>query len=138
MEKLLPWFALKRIPGVGNHIFKLLLERFNNPASVFESTIEDLLRVSGVTPDLARTILTHQAPDSLKKEVEDVYKKGYHIVTLSDEDYPRLLFEIHDPPPFLYVYGSIDSSIKNIAVVGSRQSTTYGIKTTHRLCKDLV
>jgi DNA processing protein len=137
MEKFLPWFALKCIPGVGNHIFKLLIERFNNPASVFESSIEDLLFVSGVTPDLARTILSHQMPDSLKKEVEDVYKKGYHIVTLSDEDYPRLLLKIHDPPPFLYVFGSIDSSIKNIAVVGSRQSTTYGIKTTHQLCKDL-
>ena len=138
MEKLLPWLALKRIPGVGNHIFKLLIERFKTPGLVFEASIDELLSINGITLALAKTILTNQTSDIIKKEIDDVYKKGYHIVTLSDDNYPSLLLKIHDPPPFLYVFGSIDSSIKNIAVVGSRKSTSYGMKTTKQLCEELV
>jgi DNA processing protein len=37
----------------------------------------------------------------------------------------------------LYVSGSLDGSSKNIAVVGSRNPTAYGISTTQKLCADL-
>lgn len=137
MEKLLSWFALKRILGVGNHIYKLLIEHFNDPSMVFESSIDELTSINGISPKLAGTILNHKKSDALKKEIEDVYKKGYRIITLCDDDYPSLLLKIHDPPPFLYVFGSIDSSINNIAVVGSRKPTGYGMKTTRQLCKEL-
>jgi DNA processing protein len=51
--------------------------------------------------------------------------------------YPPLLKEIPDPPPFLYVSGTLDGSPKNIAVVGSRNPTAYGISITQKLCADL-
>jgi DNA processing protein len=47
------------------------------------------------------------------------------------------LREIPDPPPYLYVSGNLDGSPKNIAVVGSRNATDYGISTTQKLCADL-
>jgi len=56
---------------------------------------------------------------------------------MADTNYPALLLQIPDPPPFLYVYGFLDKSINNIAVVGSRSATEYGIAIAKRLCRDM-
>ena len=138
MEKVLAWFKLKSVPGIGNHLCKRLLERFCSPERVFEASQADLLEVDGLTPRLAAAIKSHRIPAAVQKDIELVMQKGYDIITQADDDYPPLLLQIPDPPPFLYVYGRLDSSIANIAVVGSRNATSYGISTTKRLCRDLV
>lgn len=137
MERLLPWFALKSVPGVGNYLFKRLIDRFKSPQLVFEASQEDLLTVNGMSPRIVSAIKQHKTPERVKKDLELAIQKGYLIVTISDPDYPPLLLQIPDPPPFLYVYGSLDRSIKNVAVVGSRNATGYGIATTKRLCSAL-
>jgi DNA processing protein len=134
---ILPWFTLKSVPGIGNHLFKRLIIRFNSPGLVFEASQEDLLEVEGMTPRLVAAIKRHKLPESAQKDFDLVLQKGYKIVTMSDPDYPPLLLEIPDPPPFLYVFGRLDNSIKNIAVVGSRNATSYGVSTAERLCMDL-
>jgi len=137
VENILPWFVLKSVPGIGNHLFKRLIDRFNSPENVLEASGKDLLEVEGITPRLIAAVKQHNIPDSVKKDLDLVMNKGYKIVTMSDTDYPPLLLQIPDPPPFLYVFGSLNGSFKNIAVVGSRNATSYGISTTKRLCKDL-
>lgn len=137
MDKVLPWFALKSVPGIGNHLFKRLISRFDSPEIVFESSMQNLLQVEGMTPRLVSSIKQHKIPEQVKKDLDLALQKGYKIVTMSDLHYPSLLLQIPDPPPFLYVFGNLDNSIKNIAVVGSRNATTYGISTTKQLCMDL-
>jgi DNA processing protein len=137
VENILPWFVLKSVSGIGNHLFKRLIDCFNSPENVFKASGKDLLEVEGITPRLIAAIKHHKIPDSVKKDLDLVMKKGYKIVTMSDTDYPPLLLQIPDPPPFLYVFGRLKDSFKNIAVVGSRNATEYGISTTRRLCKDL-
>jgi len=137
MKTLFPWFALKGVSGIGNHLFKRLLDRFSSPSLVFEAPQEDLLQVKGITPRIVAAIKAHNIPEPVKKDFDLVMKKGYQIVTMSDPAYPFLLLQIPDPPPFLYVFGNLCNSIKNIAVVGSRNATSYGISITKRLCEEL-
>lgn len=137
MEKLLPWFTLKSISGVGNHLFKRLIKRFGSPELVFQAPQDKLFAVEGMTRPVASAVLNHKIPDYAKKELDLVAQKGYKIITMLDDAYPSLLLRIPDPPPFLYVSGHLDNSINSIAVVGSRNATDYGISTTKRLCADL-
>ncbi|MBL7179354.1 MAG: DNA-processing protein DprA [Pseudomonadota bacterium] len=137
MENVLLWFKLKSVPGIGNHLFKRLINRFGSPEHVFEASQQDLLEVDGMTPRLAAAIKGHRIPEMVQKDIDLLIQKGYDIITQADDDYPPLLLQIPDPPPFLYVYGSLDSSLGAIAVVGSRNATSYGISTTMRLCRDL-
>lgn len=137
MEKLLPWFTLKSVPGIGNHIFKRLIDSFKSPASVFEASHNSLGKVEGMTQKLAKEIKRHKTPDQVKRELDLIMQKGYRIVTLTDSDFPLLLRQIPDPPPFLYVLGCLKNTIRNMAVVGSRNATSYGISTTKRLCANL-
>jgi len=134
MEKLLPWFTLKSVPGIGNHIFKRLIDSFKSPASVFEASQKTLCKVEGMTQRLANEIKRHKTPDRVKRELDLILQKDYQIVTLTDSDFPPLLLQIPDPPPFLYVLGCLKNTIRNMAVVGSRNATSYGISTTKRLC----
>ncbi|MDP3285240.1 MAG: DNA-processing protein DprA [Desulfobacterales bacterium] len=137
MENILPWFALKSVPGVGNLLFKRMINRFKSPEAVFGASCDELTQIEGVSDRLATAIIKHRAPEHVKKEVDLIAEKGFRIVTMSDPDYPPLLLEIPDPPPFLYVSGILDRSSNNIAVVGSRNATDYGISMTKRLCADL-
>ena len=137
MEKLLSWLALRSVPGIGNHLFKRLIDRFNSPDRIFHASEDDLLGVEGISQRLATAIRRHHTPDSVRRELELAEKKGYQIVTMSDPNYPPLLLQIPDPPPFLYVFGNLGNTAKSIAVVGSRGATRYGISVTFGLCRQM-
>jgi DNA processing protein len=137
LDSLIPWFHLKSVPGVGSLLFKRLLDRFHSPKHVLQASIAELLQVEGVSRRLAATIRGFQTPANVNAELELLAKTGYRVVTMTEADYPQLLREIPDPPPFLYVYGRLSSSADKIAVVGSRNATGYGVTTTRNLCADL-
>ena len=60
------------------------------------------------------------------KRVEEFH---CHVVTQEDAEYPELLRQIYDPPIVLYVKGTLAPQDKNgVAIVGSRQTTHYGIE----------
>ena len=137
MENKLPWLALKSVPGIGNLLFKRLLERFGSPQAVLQAKPGDLSRVAGMTDRLAEKIRRHRIPDWIKADLDLADRKGYRIVTYTEADYPALLREIPDPPPYVYVCGRITGIGRSIAMVGSRNATDYGIQTTLRLSRDL-
>jgi DNA processing protein len=137
MDKLLSWFCLKSVPGIGNHLFKRLIKHFNLPDSVFQASARELLQVEGISARQVAAIQNFKTPDSVKRELARVDQKKIKVTTLTDPGYPALLREIPDPPPYLYVSGNLDGSPRNIAVVGSRNATGYGISTTQKLCADL-
>lgn len=58
---------------------------------------------------------------------ESVREKGIGFVTLSDEEYPKRLKEIPDPPYGLFVKGRLpDGDCPSVAVVGARECSEYG------------
>lgn len=137
MDSIRPWFYLKSVPGVGNLLCKRLIERFKSPENVIQASDQALLQVSGLTVRHVAAIKNHKMPDSVDAELALAASKNYRIVTLTDSSYPRLLRQIPDPPPYLYVYGQLDSDSANLAVVGSRNPTGYGLTTTRSLCESL-
>jgi len=138
MENLLPWFQLKSTPGVGNLIFKRLIDAFDTAQAAMAAPRKVLTRIDGVSEGLATAIKQTRLPDSAESEIKRVDQLGFRIVTLADNDYPALLLEIPDPPPFIYVYGNLPMHVNNIAIVGSRHATQYGLSTTKHLSRDLV
>lgn len=137
MDNIRPWIKLKSVPGVGNLLGKRLIDHFKSPQNVFQASDEELLQVDGVTGRHLSAIKTHKIPQSVEAELDLVDRRGYQIVTLTDSNYPQLLRQIPDPPPFLYVSGRLNRSPVKIAIVGSRNATGYGIRTTKALSSDL-
>lgn len=56
----------------------------------------------------------------------------------TDENYPKRLLEIKDPPEKLYVEGNVDLlNSDSIAIVGTRKYTQYGKRCTERFANQL-
>jgi len=131
------WFALKSVPMVGNVTFRRLLENFGTPELAFRASEEQLGRVKGISSAAAAAIKTYDYRPFAEQECEKVTRSGARVVTYVAEDYPKVLLEIPDPPPYLYVKGELRSAETAVAVVGSRRASTYGILTTTRLATEL-
>ena len=137
MEDILQWLSLKSVHGIGNHLFKRLIQRFESPLAVFHAPVKDLLTIPGVSQRVVDSIKNHSTPAWIQSEYQRTTEKGFRIVVMTDAEYPPLLREIPDPPPFLYVSGSLNKIDPAISVVGSRNATRYGIDTTQELCLQL-
>ena len=131
------WLALKGVSGVGNHLYKRLIERFSTPDKVFAATDVDLTGVEGVSQRLARAIRAQRVDAAVREEIKRAQDLGCRIVTFNDPDYPSLLRHIHDPPPYLYVRGHLTASENKIAVVGARKASGYGMASARRLAGEL-
>ena len=75
--------------------------------------------------------------ESLFKELKERIKCSY--VTLLDEDYPKQLKQINNPPFVLYYYGDLSlTHHKSIGVIGMRKPNDYGKEVTQTIVKQLV
>ena len=55
-----------------------------------------------------------------------------------DAEYPERLKHIYDPPPILYVNGTLlPQDEAAVALVGTRRTTYYGIQACQRLAYEL-
>lgn len=115
-----------------------LLQRFGSPEAVFHASFKDLCDVERVGVRVARAIKDFQDRAWVEEEMARMEGLGVFLVGLGQERYPPALASIPDPPPFLYVKGEILPEDKvAVAIVGSRAASQYGLKTTHRIARDL-
>jgi DNA processing protein len=66
--------------------------------------------------------------------------RGLRFVGRSEPGYPRLLRELHDPPPGLFLRGSADVELLSepaVAIVGARMCSSYGGQVARMLGREL-
>ncbi len=137
MDTLLPWFTLKAVPGIGPHLFKRLWEHFASPAAVLAASPADLEAVPGVSRRLAMAILRQREAPEARAEIQAARAAGVRILPLDHPEYPGLLRQVPDPPPWLYVRGALTPLALPIAMVGARTATGYGLATAQGLAAHL-
>ncbi|HEY0737990.1 MAG TPA: DNA-processing protein DprA, partial [Herpetosiphonaceae bacterium] len=75
----------------------------------------------------------------LEAEHERVTAAGVRLISRDDPDYPPLLAQTSNPPFLLYVRGTLTELDRwSVAVVGTRQASTYGKEVTRKLVAGLV
>ncbi len=137
-QETLFWLSLRQVPGVGNVIYNRLIKKFHSPEKVFHASPEELKKIEGLRSQTIEAIVAFKDNDWAKKELDQIEKKGITFVTIQDERFPRNLKEIYDPPPFLYVKGELrEEDNLSLAVVGSRNASSYGKEMTKRLSRTL-
>ena len=138
MQDLYHWLALSLAPGVGSVLFKRLTESFGSPEGVFKAPPTKLARVEGLGPKVVESLRRFDWKSRVEKELRWAENIGAHIVTWEDVEYPPNLKNIYDPPPLLYILGSLlPRDQMGVAVVGSRNPTTYGRAAAERISMGL-
>ena len=128
------YIALNMIDHVGPVRVKRLLERFGQPQAILAAGARELMQVEGVGPEVAKAITAWQSQADLDGELKRIADFGARVLTLDDPEYPANLRQIYDPPLALYVKGTLEPRDKHaIAIVGSRQTTYYGLECARKL-----
>ena len=130
------WLRLGLIPRLGPVAFRKLLSRFGSPENVLGANSAAIAEVIG--PDLTAAVAA--GPDSglLAACLEWATDDNNRLLTLADDDYPRTLLEISDPPPLLYLKGRCDLlQGEAIAIVGSRSATPQGVSNAEAFAREL-
>lgn len=131
------WVVLSMAAGIGPVRFQHLLEICGGARQAWQAT--DLeLAAAGLerrTAESLRRLRARTSPESVAARLATL---GIRALTLLDDDYPGLLRQVADPPPVLFVRGRLTPHDGlTVALVGTRQATTYGQAVAQRLARDL-
>src|SRR5882672_3810583 len=125
------------VRGLGLRSANTLIKHFKDPERVLDSNRNEL-EAQGVPPEVADAVLSPQSAVRAEEEWARALALGVRIVDITDPAYPPLLREIFDPPIILYIRGKKwDAELPQLAVVGTRRPTGYGINCAERLAEDL-
>jgi DNA processing protein len=127
------WVGFNIVPGIGPARLGKLLDHFGDPETAWHAPSLELAR-AGLDRKSLQNLLAMRAKLDLEAEMRRLEDVGAHVLTLRDDNYPRLLRQINLPPPVLYVKGSyLPEDDWSIAVVGTRRAKTYGREVTRYL-----
>lgn len=133
------WVAFSSIEEIGSRTIEKLYQHFNDIEKAFNCNKSDLKQIEGLNKNLAEKFLTKRDKLNPDKCLEEVTNRGIKILTLEDENYPKLLREISNPPAVLYYKGNLNrcNFDRNLAVVGSRKASTNGKQSLKRIIDEL-
>ncbi|MEL6228269.1 MAG: DNA-processing protein DprA [Cyanobacteria bacterium J06627_3] len=134
------WLAWSQIKDVGPVLIKRLHGRFGCLALAWQAPPAELLTVDGIGLVMADRIGGLRSQLNPQQLLDQHEAQSPHFWTPADPDYPRLLWEIPDPPPILYYRGPLrpnQSSTITVGIVGTRRPSPYGRRWTQRLSSHL-
>ncbi|MDD5134215.1 MAG: DNA-processing protein DprA [Phycisphaerae bacterium] len=127
------WLKLVRSQGVGARIFIRLLKHFGSVDAILGASAYALAKVNGIGSVTAEQICRSRDSFDADKEIELAERLGVWIINFEDERYPAALKKIYDPPPVLYIKGTVvKSDSLAVAIVGSRRCSHYGSEQASR------
>ncbi len=133
--------ALNSVEGVGSTMFKKLIDEFKSASVFFELSIRDLEKILKEKKPLFiklkkdRSLLLEKAKNEVAKHKE----ASIEIFPYESPKYPKLLKNINNPPPLIYLNRPINLNKKRIvSIVGTRNPTSDGLKATEQLIQQLI
>ncbi len=136
-DTTLAFLTLLSAKGLGPRKIKLLLEHFGSATTILAADKTALAEVEGFGDVTIRAIEEAKKKDWASKELERANKLNIHLVHLEHDSYPDALKHIYDPPPLLYVRGTLPTSDRAVGIVGTRDASDYALKFTEALAQDL-
>jgi len=132
------YIALNMMEKVGPVGVRSLAAALGSVADIMQAPCDALMSARGVGPELSKAIVTQRERVDPGAEEEKAAQIGARLVTPIDEQYPRSLLEIHDPPLALYVRGELRHRDRHaVAVVGTRRPTHYGRDTAECISREV-
>ena len=117
---------LLSVAGIGKSRLEKLKTAFGDAKSAWYAKADQLTQARVLNERELDAFLRQRLLLNPDKTVAAWQASGIKICSIGDADYPKLLGQCYDPPPYLFYRGRIQSEAVCLAVVGSRHSTPYG------------
>jgi DNA processing protein len=120
------WVGFNLVKGIGAVRLQGLRDHFGDLALAWQAP-QDTLKAAGLSGKLAERVVQVRSDVDLEKYLERLNNRGIEILIWDDALYPPRLKEIDQPPPVLYLRGTLISEDHwAVAVVGTRRVSAYG------------
>ena len=132
------WLRLVSVKGLGPETIQKLLTKYSKPGRIFKTSKEELTELSYISYKLAGNILENQKEEFIENQLALLEKHNVRLLSILDDEYPRLLKYSYNPPIVLYIKGELllDDDLV-FAVVGTRKPTQYGKIAVRRIVPKL-
>lgn len=128
---------LNELKGVQMKDKRMLIEYFKNPKNIYEASRLDLPEEYKDNENIAKALNNKDLRES-QKILEESQRNNIKVLTIDDPRYRAEAKFFEKSPLVLYYKGRIRSKSKNIAVVGTRKATEYGIKVVEIVCAEYI
>lgn len=138
IKKIKAWLQLLAAPEIGNAKAIKLTEELGEPVEFIGKP--DVFAEIETLPVPAREFLSNPPePEAWGRTRKLIEKFEIRFVSILDDQYPSLLRNIFDPPPFLFYRGNLrkDDLRRTIAIVGTRKASPYGKQMTQQIGEKL-
>ncbi len=137
-EKDKYWIWLSIFKDLKNKTIQELIKKFGTIEEIYKAKKKELLTVNGINEDIADQMTNEIYKRKTYKYQKCMEKNNIDIISIESEEYPNILRQIYDMPIYLFVKGnkSILNGM-NIAIIGCRQATNYGIETAKNIAYKL-
>jgi DNA processing protein len=135
-EELLASLALNDLAGFGPVRFRILIETFGGARGALEAS-SAWATVPGLDLPAESLADLDAARGRAAADAELAQRHGTSILLAHAGSYPAMLRTITNPPPVLYVAGTLSDPARAVALVGSRRCTHYGEKVARMMARDL-
>ncbi len=136
MKQTALWIWFVMIMGIANHIAPKLVKNYPD--------IQELCALlkdpkSNLVRDEAQKRVKNITIEQAENIVQLCEKKGIHIMTWEDDNYPEILRHIIPSPLVLFCKGNPDllKQNKKVSVVGTRNPSNYSMRIANKLCNEL-
>ena len=131
------WVGFSLIPTIGAAKFSRLEKHFDSMESAWKASAREL-KSAGLDAKSVEAILAGRPKILPEAEMERLERHQVRVLTWRDAAYPARLKEIYDPPPVLYIRGSLLPEDEwCLAIVGTRRASVYGRQVTEEIVADL-
>ncbi len=136
-QETLDILALTLIPGLGTARIRRLIDLLGSPGEVLRAT-RSQLRALRVPREARYYVSLGYARRDAEQTVRQCSELGVRILGWEEDDYPKLLREIFDPPLVVYCLGDVRVLSRHaVAVVGTRRCSSYGSEVAYTLGREL-
>lgn len=127
---------LAHFPKITTKRYQKLMAAFFSLDAVWSAEFDDLKK-TGWDDSIIHEFLTWKEKIDESKIQKILDQEGIHAITQDDPEYPALLKQVYDPPFCLFIRGALPPDTYNLAVVGTRNFTSYGKQMTQELVAPL-
>lgn len=118
---------------------KKLLDVYNNPEKIYYEKEEMLKEHKFLNFKNIEEMRQKKDINLLKRYQNYIKNNNIYMLNIVDNEYPEKLRNIYDPPITLFLKGNKEliNKTKNIAVIGCRNATAYGLKISEEIAYKL-
>jgi DNA processing protein len=130
--------ALTKMPKVGPVIARNLISYCGSVEAVFEESKKNLTKIPGIGLGFIENFNPKSALNDAEKEMKFIEKNEIKVISYLDKEYPKRLSNFDNTPIVLYYKGSANlNHFRTVAIVGTRQPSTYGLNMCERIIEGL-